>query len=203
MNRKVDLFGRVAVLTFGLAIAGSPAVVDAAGAEALETCQSMEDNAARLACYDAALSPKPAPAAEPESPEPAAPQESEPKAAPPVVEETKAAAEPPAAAPAPTPEPAARAAAQPDTLNDEIGREAIDNTDRDSLAVRGRLARCDRARSGKFVFYFDNGQIWRQKSSVRVSWKECDFDVTISKDVFGYAMVRDGETRKVRIERVR
>jgi hypothetical protein len=52
------------------------------------------------------------------------------------------------------------------------------------------------------VFYFDNGQVWRQRGSANVNWKTCDFGVTIKKDVFGYYLTRDDSSRKVRIERV-
>ena len=199
MNRKSDFSTHVGVLIFGLVITAVPAVVNAADAGALAACQAIEDNAARLACYDAALTPEAAPAVKPKSTEtPAVPQESEPAPAAPVADETEPAAEP-AAAPTPAP----TAATQPATLSDDIGRESVSNVDRDALAVRGRLARCVRASSGKLVFYFDNGQVWRQKSSGRVPWRECDFDVTIGKDVFGYTMIRDGEKRKVRVERVK
>lgn len=74
---------------------------------------------------------------------------------------------------------------------------------RDELEVRGRVERCVKGRSGKYVFYFDNGQVWRQRGNARAKWKECSFDVVISKDAFGYTLVEVGETRKIRIDRVR
>lgn len=197
MKRKSDNLGAIGIVTIGLAIATVPTVVNAADAEGLEACQSIEDDAARLACFDASLSPEPEPATKATPPKPAPPQESKPESAAPVAAKSEPAAKPPAAAPAPIP------TAQTGTLSDDIGRESVNNVDRDALAARGRLARCDMGRSGKYVFYFDNGQVWRQKSSARVPWKECDFEVTISKDLFGYTMVRDGEKRKVRIERVK
>ena len=94
--------------------------------------------------------------------------------------------------------------ADPEELSDEIGRETVkgNQTDDRELSVRGRLVNCERGMSSKFVFYFDNGQVWRQKDNKRVSWTECNVEVTISKDFFGYKMVRDDDDRTVRIERV-
>jgi len=40
-------------------------------------------------------------------------------------------------------------------------------------------------------------------ADTKIRWKECAFDVTITKDFFGYKMIRVGETRKVRVGRVK
>lgn len=179
-----------------LAIAGLLLVLGAwpamaQDADALAACQLVEDSEERLACYDRVLKPQEAPPA-------------------PVAAEPEAAPEP-TAAPAPEPEPepmveaaAEKSAAASDTrdLDDEVGKESVSNEQRDTLSARGRLANCQRGRSGKYVFWFDNGQIWRQKGNVTPNWKECNFEVTVSKDVFGYTMVRDGDSKKIRIERV-
>lgn len=154
-------------------------------AQSVEDCQSLDDDAARLACYDAALAPREEPSvvAEPEpAPEPAP----DPVAQPDAVE-------------AAAPEPAATAA----VLTDDIGIESVKDAEKDALAARGRIVKCQKGRSGKYVFWFDNGQVWRQKGSLAPRWRECTFDVTISKDVFGYTMSRDGEDRKYRIDRVK
>jgi len=37
----------------------------------------------------------------------------------------------------------------------------------------------------------------------RVPWKECDFEVTIKKDFFGYVMQRSGEKKEIRIARMK
>lgn len=160
-------------------------------ADALAACQLLEDSDERLACYDKVLKPRDVP--------PAAPVAAEPEA--------KAAPEPQATAPNPEPmaEPAAEQgipASSTKALDDEVGKESVSNEERDSLAARGKLVKCQRGRSGKYVFWFDNGQIWRQKGNVTPNWKDCSFEVTVSKDVFGYTMIRDGESKKIRIERV-
>jgi len=198
MKSELNLV-RLVRVTFGLIIAVVCTASFAADAEGLQACQSIEDDAARLACFDAALAPNSAPVVDAAPPEPVTSEQTAPEPAPPADTVARTAEAPPAAAPAPAVEPVA----QTSVLSDDIGRETVSNVDRDKLAVRGKLNRCDRGRSGKYVFYFDSGQIWRQMSSGRVTWNECDFEVTIGKDVFGYTMVRDGEKRKVRIERVK
>ena len=157
-----------------------PAALFAYEAKDPEVCRSIEGSAERLACYDAALAPEPA------APEPAPP-------------------EPAAAEPAP-PEPAVAEAEPevgPGTLTDDIGLETVKGREKEELLVQGYVVRCQKGRSGKFLFYFDNGQVWRQKDSKRMSWKDCDFEVTISKDVFGYIMTRNGEKRVFRVERLK
>lgn len=95
----------------------------------------------------------------------------------------------------------------PDTvpLDEAIGQEALERGDRSDggPAVRGRMVSCHEELNGQFVFFFDNGQVWRQKDDVRLRWNGCSFDVTITKDFFGYQVLPDGETQKVRISRVK
>jgi hypothetical protein len=195
----------------------------------ISDCQSIQDDAARLACYDRIAAPTP-PAAAPVPPpteKTAAPAATEAAPVAPAAEKAAAPVQPPAeeavmpaaAEPAPvkqSPEEsvipaaeeqatvAASPPAEQQVLTDEIGRETISRKDggQGDISVRGRVASCAKGRSGKYVFYFDNGQVWRQKGNLRLSWKECEFDVTISKDFFGYKMVRDGDRKKVRIERI-
>ena len=157
-------------------------------ADALAACQLEEDSDERLACYDRVLKPQEAPPPEP------------------VAAESEAAPAPKAA---PAPEPTVEAAAETSVpasktraLDDEVGKESVSTEERDTLAARGRLVKCQKGRSGRYVFWFDNGQIWRQKGNVTPNWKECNFEVTVSKDMFGYTMIRDGDSKKIRIERV-
>jgi hypothetical protein len=186
MNRKIDTFEPIALAAL---LVVAPVTWTAAEEAGLEDCQAIEDSAARLACYDAIASrdPEPAPAPLPE-PEPAPDPE------------PRMEAEAPVDAAVPADE-AVPSDGQRE-LTDEIGRETVSGREAEELAVRARVTRCARSRSGKYVYYFENGQVWRQRSSANVRWDDCDFDVTISKDVFGYVMVPDGSKRKVRIERV-
>jgi len=53
-----------------------------------------------------------------------------------------------------------------------------------------------------FDCYFDNEQLWKQSGAGRYRFSECDFDVTITKDFFGYKMKIDGgKTLRVKRER--
>ena len=169
-------------------------------AQSLDDCQSLADDAARLACYDAALAPREEPPAAPEpAPEPAVDPEPVQAAAP----EPEPEPQPQPAPPEPEPELQPAPAETTAVLTDDVGKESVKDAEKDVLAVRGRIVQCQKGRSGKYVFWFDNGQVWRQKGSLTPRWKECSFDVTISKDVFGYTMLRDGEERTYRIDRVK
>jgi hypothetical protein len=159
--------------------------------EAILKCKSMQDSAARLACYDALDSPS--------SPQQSAPAERAIPVVPDVpVEAPPATPKPAAVVPAASPQPDESA---PEILSDKVGRETLGPKKGEEVLVRGRIVRCREDLTSKYVFYFENGQVWRQKDNSRIRWDECDFEVTISKDFFGYKMVRDGEKKKVRIAR--
>ncbi len=150
--------------------------------EAILKCKSLQDDAARLACYDSLESQaemQPTPAA-PQTPEPPAPV---------AAEQSPAQASAPAA-PAPV-------------LDDDIGRERLGQKDGKQLTVRGEVVSCREDLNSKYVFTFANGQVWRQKDNRRVPWSECSFEVTIRKDFFGYSLQPDGETKKIRVARVK
>jgi hypothetical protein len=175
------------------------AEIDAA---AILKCQAMQDDTSRLACYDDLNSPKPS-AVEPATvdPAPAAPPPAEPVATtPPPVKTTPVES----ASRTPTDSGPRSAAPVPEPLNEEIGQQTLRGDGKKAkVLVRGRVVRCQQDLRKKYLFYFDNGQIWKQKDNKRIRWKECEFDVTISEDVFGYKMVPDGETKQVRIARVK
>jgi hypothetical protein len=159
--------------------------------EAILKCKSMQDSAARLACYDSLNSPSSAQQSDPaERAVPAVPDVP--------VEAPPATPKPAAVVPAASPPPDERA---PEILSDKVGRETLGPKKGEEVLVRGRIVRCREDLTSKYVFYFENGQVWRQKDNSRIRWDECDFEVTISKDFFGYKMVRDGEKKKVRIAR--
>jgi hypothetical protein len=193
-----------------MATAGVVAALLAASASAQQDCRSIEDDASRLACYDSlALPPKPVEA--PPSAKPAvAPPSAKPVEAPAQMKTAEPEKPPPAAVPVEDKVPAMTVPAatetpvtEPAPLDDEVGKEALGRDEDKELVVRGTVVRCVEDATSKYLFYFDNGQIWKQKDNTKIRWQECAFDVTITKDVFGYKMVPDGETRKVRIGRVK
>ena len=173
-----------------IALAGliSPSSVSfAADSEftAMQKCKALQDREERLACYDG-ISSQPEPEVATVEAPPSAPQA--PPSVAPVMEEPSAQEEPGAAAP---------------VLDDEIGRERLGPKDGQQVMVRGQVVSCRENLSSKYVFTFANGQVWQQKDNKRVPWKECDFEVTIKKDFFGYVMQRTGEKKEIRIARVK
>jgi hypothetical protein len=89
---------------------------------------------------------------------------------------------------------------------DDLGSETLPRSSRDDaekLEVRATVSRCEKDYRKKYLFHFDNGQIWKQMNDKRLSFKECNFDVTITKDFFGYKMQIDGEKSRIRIARVK
>lgn len=172
--RRPNCAAAIVLLTF----AALPAVADSE-VEAILHCKAMQDDAARLACYDGLNNQAGA------APEAVAPP-SAPTSAPPVAVE-------------PTTERPASAA--PD-LNDDVGRESL-RKDSEQLMVRGQVVKCYKDVRKKYVFNFANGQVWRQKGNKKIRWKDCDFEVTIRKDFFGYVMQPVGDEKDVRIARVR
>jgi hypothetical protein len=65
------------------------------------------------------------------------------------------------------------------------------------------VIRCEQGPDGKYFFFFSNGQVWKQVKAGRERYKECDFNVTITRDWFGYKMLREGEQRRIRISLVK
>ncbi len=69
--------------------------------------------------------------------------------------------------------------------------------------VRAEVTRCQLGGTGKYIFYFDNGQVWQQTGTTRQDFEDCSFFVTFSQDAFGYRMLPDGQSRKIRISRLK
>jgi len=103
-------------------------------------------------------------------------------------------------------QPGASSKPTPDQALDDLGSETLrrDNDEKDEkLAVRASVISCRKDAFDRYLFYFENGQVWKQSSDKRLYLKDCLFDVTITKDFFGYKMLRDGEKRPLRISRVK
>lgn len=89
---------------------------------------------------------------------------------------------------------------------DDLGAETLPGagrTEDEELAVRATVTGCKKDVRNKYMFFFENGQVWRQSSDKRVYFKDCNFEVTISRDFFGYKMLRDGDKGRIRIARVK
>lgn len=89
---------------------------------------------------------------------------------------------------------------------DDLGSETLPRGNRDDAAkreVRATVSRCEKDVRKKYLFYFENGQIWKQTSDTKLYFKECNFNVTITKDFFGYKMKTDNNNRQIRISRMK
>lgn len=60
-----------------------------------------------------------------------------------------------------------------------------------------------RGGNNKYMFYLEDGQVWKQISSKRLNFKNCNFDVSILKDFFGYKMQLQDSKKKFSVSRVR
>ncbi len=189
---KALLVGPVAAAMLALGVSAIARADDSLQGE-LQRCASVAEATERLACYDQ-LAGRDAPVLAPIT-------EPEPVAAPPAkAAAVITAAQEPAPVRAPKPAPVA-----PKTL-DDIDAETVPRSttdEQDELLVRARVTRCEKDARKKYYFVFDNGQVWKQVSDKRLRYRECEFDVTITKDFFGYKMQVDGEKGRVRIDRIK
>lgn len=108
----------------------------------------------------------------------------------------------PATSVAPEAAPAPVAAAETPVPVQE-GMPETDWKKKEAEEFHTRVTKCERDPYKKYVFWFEGGQIWKQVSSRRLSYRDCDFNVVVTKDFFGYEMQVDGENSKIRILRVR
>jgi hypothetical protein len=100
------------------------------------------------------------------------------------------------------------AAEESSDMSDSIGGSRFTSEEeRQKSITQGRVTFCQLSYDKKYLFIFENGQIWKQVKDKRYRLKECGFDVTISKDFFGYFMEIQGEaagkTGKIRIKRIK
>ncbi len=150
------------VLGVSLLLTATSPRADDGQCDEFRRCSSIEDSAARLACYDKLGGYQ--------------------KTAPMTVSEEVA------------------------VLPDELGAESLSRKDdekEEPTALAARVTKCTKSASNeKYVFYLDGGQIWKQISDKKLFYKECAFNVTISRDFFGYKMQVDGEKSRFRVSRV-
>ncbi|HNP36515.1 MAG TPA: hypothetical protein PKK10_11745 [Woeseiaceae bacterium] len=90
-------------------------------------------------------------------------------------------------------------------LTDDVARSAVAKTaEDDSERYAGKLTACEfNSRTRRTYFYFDNGQIWGQSNSGRLNLDDCDFEVVIEKDGFGYKLLIPSEKRRIRVKRLK
>ncbi|MDJ0710214.1 MAG: hypothetical protein QNJ14_07495 [Woeseiaceae bacterium] len=177
------------VTLFVVLLLGSASAQASGLADALENCRALDDDAARLACYDALV-----PAAGPAEEATVAQVPTEIAAVPPA-QNTTVTTE--------TPETAAALPSVPADLGAESLPRNPDNADKEKESFSATVTRCGESVDGRYLFYFDNGQVWKQSKDNRLHFRDCQFDVTITKDFFGYKMQQVGEKKRIRIRRMR
>jgi len=168
-----------------VAFATSFAIADNDIVAGLGTCKAIEDESERLTCYDQ-LATSTAP----------------------VITRAAEAAPLPEAAPSPgaTPSPDATTPAAPLPLTDDVAKARIEGQESERPEYAAVVTRCEDAkREHRKFFAMENGQVWKQANTGRMSFrdKSCKFDVTLSKDAFGWVMEIPSEKRKIRVKRVR
>ena len=90
-------------------------------------------------------------------------------------------------------------------LTDDIGKERVEPKDPDEQPrYASHVTSCTESiKSGQYYFTLDNGQVWKQSNYRRLGFKNCDFDIEISKGTFGYQMYIPSKDRSVRVARVK
>lgn len=91
------------------------------------------------------------------------------------------------------------------SLPKELGGIKFDKNRKEPTANNGQLVNCKKSHDGRWLFYFESGQVWKQISADNVSrrYKGCSYKVAIKKDGFGYKMHIDELLRKIRVKRLK
>jgi hypothetical protein len=191
-------------------------------ASAFMKCARIASDAQRLSCYDrlatelielglSSMTATQAPAVAPGAQAPATPVGG-PGTAAPELEPAQS------QAPAPPPPPAATQTPAPTTGNadvgqgpaavarteDQFGLERLDDEKRkDVKKIQSRYRGEFTGWSGKTIFRLENGQVWQQIESGRMSWKATNPMITINRGFMGsYQLSVEGVNKKVRVKRI-
>ena len=145
----------------------------------LQACARIADKLARYACYDA-------------------------------LGERALAIDVATTAPAPEPGKSAQvetapgdtAQAEPPAMPADLGKKKPEKKEKKQQeSYRGHVRSCAADMDGIWRFTFDDGQVWQQSSRGRHRFEGCNFDVTITRDFFGYKMSIDGD-KTLRVRRL-
>lgn len=200
MRRRVRVF--IAVVVASLP---TPLLAESDLRPALERCVAIVDDAARLVCYDSILLPPAAENAGAEPVESRAASAETPEAEVATAKSTRSGApEVPGSAPADVSLPAGETEVQP--LDDSVGKQQIEAAKQeDQLTYTARLIRCAESEPSRLtLFYFENGQVWKQRGSGRrLRLRDCDYEAEIKKDAIGFKLRIPEKKVHVRVARVR
>ena len=85
---------------------------------------------------------------------------------------------------------------------DDLGESTFgDDQESKSIKYSGMTRSCKKGEYGNWYFFLDNGQIWKEVNIRNRRFKECNFNVTITKDRFGYKMRIDASEKSIRVRR--
>lgn len=85
---------------------------------------------------------------------------------------------------------------------DDVPMSAVGgDQESNSVYYRGRINSCKKGHYGDWYFIFDDGQVWKEVSRRKLQFEDCDFDATITTDVFGYKLSIDALEKPIRIRR--
>lgn len=76
-----------------------------------------------------------------------------------------------------------------------------DGQESKDIKFSGMITSCEKGHFGDWYFILDNGQVWEEVKSRNRRFKECNFNVTITKDFFGYIMRIDALDKTIRVRR--
>ena len=85
-------------------------------------------------------------------------------------------------------------------LTDDVG---LPKEIKDDQVILASFSRCGEANNRKFYFYFDNGQIWKYVGGRKLRIRDCSKPATLREDRFGFTLQLDGDSRSMRVERVK
>lgn len=97
----------------------------------------------------------------------------------------------------------ANAVTRPGALPKTLGGSKFDDNKRSKEQSVGTLKSCKKSQDGRWFYIFEDGQVWKQVDRAKRRYKECNFEVTVLRDGFGYKMRIGDQTSTVRIRRVR
>lgn len=89
-------------------------------------------------------------------------------------------------------------------LPDEIGGAAFEErSGAPHKEDRGLVTSCKKGGDGRWYFYFDNGQVWKESNTGRHRFRNCEFIASVYRDGFGYKMRIEENDKNIRVSRIR
>lgn len=151
----------------------------------VDACAGIGDDGARLACFDALATPRPAAQTSTGN------------------DDTVAAAVP-VQATATEVTPVADDDATPTTSPAILPPAPAGDEAKENAEFSVQLTHCaETSATRRQIYYFDNGEVWEQSNNDKNKVRDCNTPVTVEKAMFGYKMRVPGQKRSIRIRPVR